>query len=133
MRARSLRFVPALALALLAACDDPTQAVCPAVVVPSLEVTVVDDATGTDLTQTARGWWITGDASDALLRTGPGNPLQAYGPAGRYALIVQHDGYRTWGRDDIRVIAGECGPRTVEILARLTPAGGIRASSSPAD
>lgn len=116
---RLLRPAAALVLALLAACEEDGTGVCPAVVVPSLEVTVLDDETGTDLTRTARGWWISDAYSDELFGSDIGGPLFAYGPPGRYSVIVQHEGYATWGRDDIRVLPGECGPRTVRLTVRL--------------
>jgi hypothetical protein len=123
------------ALALLAACDgDNGTGPCPAtdvqtlVAVPSLQVTVVDSASGTDLTRTAQGWFVSAGRTDELAGSALGGPLYGYGPAGRYSVIVQHEGYRTWGRDDIRVRAGECGPITEEITVRMAPAGGIRAS-----
>ena len=119
MRIPLLRPGAALALALLAACDDSGTGVCPGVVVPALEVTVVDAASGADLTRTARGVWVSGSYADDLFGSDIGGPLYAYGPAGRYSVIVQHAGYEAWGRDDIRVLPGECGPRTVRITARL--------------
>jgi hypothetical protein len=129
--AKRIRLVPALAL--LAACEEDGTGICPAVVVPALEVTVVDDGSGANVSDAARGWWISGEQSRSLEGSPLGGPLLAYGPAGRYALIVQHAGYQTWGRDDIRVVPGECGPQTVQVIARLVPAGGVPASFSPTD
>jgi hypothetical protein len=122
MRIPHLALPAALAAALLAACDgdEPTRA-CPAVLVPALEVTVVDAEDDSELTLGAHGWWVSSDYTDELVGSAFGGPLFAYGPAGRYGVIVQREGYQTWGRDDIRVAAGRCGPRTVEIVARLEP------------
>lgn len=110
-----------LAAALLSACDGEPTGACLAVVVPALEVTVVDAEDGTELSLTARGWWVSGDYTDELVGSALGGPLYAYGPEGRYGVIIQHEGYQTWGRDDIHVAQGRCGPRTVQVEARLEP------------
>jgi hypothetical protein len=112
--------VPFCAL-LLAACEDPGGVTaCPDILRPSLQVEVVDSATGARRTGNARGWWITGDQTGPLER----NPLAsdgllAYGPAGAYSLIIQVNGYRSWGRDDLRVEGDACGPRTLEVRAEV--------------
>ena len=117
-----IKLAAALGIALLAACDgDGGTGICPAEVVPALRVTVVDDETGADLSLTARGWWIHEEYADDLIGSVTGGPLHAFGPPGRYAVIVEHEGYQSWGRDNIRVTAGACGPRTLDITARLEP------------
>lgn len=83
----------------------------------SLQVAVVDSVTGQGLLPGARGVWIVGTETDSLRHWG--NTLAALGPAGRYAVAVQAPGYRAWARSDIRVRAGECGPKMEEITARL--------------
>ena len=121
MRARRLALLlPALAL--LAACDDTgTGTVCPAIPVPAVRIVVVDSATSVDLGRSATGWWVSGERRGVLEK----NFLQAeidllaYGPAGGYSVIVQHEGYQTWGRNDVRVRDGECGPQTVTLRAEL--------------
>jgi hypothetical protein len=120
MRARFLGLLSALAL--LAACDDTgTNTVCPALPGPAVRVVVVDSATSVDLGRSATGWWVSGERSGVLEK----NFLQAeidllaYGPAGRYSIIVQEPGYQTWGRSDVRVREGECGPETVVLRAEL--------------
>ncbi len=120
MRARILGLLPALAL--LAACDDTgTNTVCPAVPVPAVRVVVVDSATSVDLGRSATGWWVTGEHRGVLEKNflEAQIDLLAYGPAGRYSVIVQQPGYHTWGRDDIRVRDGQCGPQTVTVRAEL--------------
>ena len=112
-------------LALLAACDGLATGspVCPGVVVPSLEVEVVDAATGANLAGDAEGWWVTGTEAGPLEdHYVPSRLLTGYGPAGRYSVIVQHPGYAVWGRDDVRVARGECGPETVTLRAELVRA-----------
>lgn len=120
---RRARFLLLPALALLAACDGDFltgEAICPAVVVPSLEVEVVDAVTGTNLTPGATGSWVTGRESGTLGEVERTTQyLTVFGPAGRYGVIVQHPGYAVWGRDDVQVNRGTCGPRTVRLRAEL--------------
>jgi hypothetical protein len=141
------RFAPVLAASLLAlaACEgEPTPVICDPMLrdaraslgigapgprrttfapPTAMTVTVLDSLTGRNLSAGARGTWVSGTQADSLYYDG-GDRLTAYGPAGRYALVVQHAGYAAWGTDDVRVSAGECGPRTVQLTARLRPLGG---------
>jgi hypothetical protein len=107
-------------LCLAAACEDtPSQAVCPPVVMPSLQVMVVDSAGGGSLLAAAQGRWIMGTATDSLYHWS--HALVALGPAGRYSVAVEAPGYRPWARSDIRVRPGECGPEMEPVTARLQP------------
>ena len=126
-----LRLVPALAL--LAGCDDTGTGVCPAEVVPAVRVVVVDGATDVDLGRSATGYWVSGERRGLLEKNflEAEIDLMAFGPAGRYSVIVQHPGYATWGRDDIRVRAGNCGPQTVTVLAELTSTRAQSAEVAP--
>ena len=81
-------------------------------------VTVEDSATGQDLSAGARGTYVRGELADSLRHDLAGR-LTAYGPAGRYSLVVQHPGYAPWGSDEVRVAADQCGPDTQEVTARL--------------
>lgn len=119
------RTVGALLLPMLslAACQD-TPAICPLpmdvgvfVVVPSLQVAVVDSATGQSLVPGAQGRWIVGTQTDSLRYWN--DRLAAFGPTGRYSVAVAAPGYRPWARSDIRVRAGDCGPEMEEVTARL--------------
>lgn len=120
IRAR-LRLAPALAL--LAACDGDFltgEAICPAVVVPSLRVEVVDAVTGANLVPGATGSWVTGKESGTLGDVElTSQYLTVFGPAGRYRVTVQHAGYAGWSRDDVQVSRGACGPETVRLRAAL--------------
>lgn len=139
---RRLIALPLLALALaLAACDDepPTACFLPnasagdlssaggstlsIAALPAVLVAVQDSVTGEDLAPGARGAFVVGTYADSL-RHGWDGPLVAWGPAGRYSLVVQRAGYAIWGTNDVRVVAGDCGPRTETITARLQPAPG---------
>jgi hypothetical protein len=118
--------LPVPALALLAACggDSMGGAICPAVVVPSLRVEVVDAATGANLASGATGSWVTGGRTDAMQSLEiPPRYLTAFGPAGRYSVFVQHPGYAVWGRDNVQVAPGQCGPQTVTLRAELMADG----------
>lgn len=137
--------LPLLAFALSAcggetfvACDPPSASLSSAAFVPggpsrlsqaaqvALWVTVMDSVTGQDLSAGAAGAFVTGvnGAFADSLRHDFNARLTAYGPAGRYTLVVQHPGYAVWGADDVRVTAGRCGVNSQEVTARLRPTGG---------
>lgn len=120
---RRARFLLLPALALLAACDGDFltgEAICPAVLAASLEVEVVDAGTGANLASGASGAWVTGRESGTLGGVDrPTQYLTVFGPAGRYSVMVQHPGYAVWGRDDVQVNRGTCGPQTVRLRAEL--------------
>ena len=86
-------------------------------------VSVVDSVTGADLTAGASGTFVTRTFADSLRHDYP-TLLTAYGPAGRYSVMVQHPGYATWGTDDVRVEPDECGLETAQVVARLQRTGG---------
>ena len=44
-----------------------------------------------------------------------------YGRPGTYTLRIERPGYQLWDTAGVRVIADECGPITVHLLARLSP------------
>lgn len=91
---------------------------------PAVWVTVVDSATGHNLSDGATGSYVSGAVADSLRHHVP-TTLVAYGPAGRYSVVVQHPGYATWGRDDLRVSTGECGELdAAQVTARLRRLGG---------
>lgn len=123
---RTLILVPLLAAA---ACDGDNGVSCPPVaqslstsptslvVRPAVEVTVVDSASGNSLAPGARGAFVTGQVADSLRHAGA--TLTAYGPAGRYSVVVQVGGYQLWAQDDVQVRAGECSFQTVHLTARM--------------
>ena len=133
--------IPALLALALAACDGdepPTYCVLPNVSVgtpasgplelsiapqPAVVVLVQDSVTGADLVPGATGAFVVGNFADSLRHQFNG-PLVAWGPAGRYSLVVQHPGYATWGTDQVRVTAETCGPHTETVTARLQRLGG---------
>lgn len=136
---RRLNLLPLLALS-LAACDgEESPVVC---ALPSVSTTgsgpartsiaapaavlvaVQDSASGTNLAPGAEGAYVVGTFADSL-RHGFDGRLEAWGPAGRYALVVQYPGYATWGMDDVQVPDGGCGPRTVTLTARMQRLGGM--------
>ena len=129
--------LPLLALALAAcedsvvACDQPGNLRASAQLAPgtgprrlsevapvAVRVTVVDSVTGTNLSAGATGSYVIGTLADSL-RHDFNSLLVAYGPSGRYTLVVQHAGYAAWGRDDVHVAADQCGLETLELTARM--------------
>jgi hypothetical protein len=123
--------LPLLALA-LGACDGETLVQCtlasatlrgssdrlPIAPQHAVRVTVVDSVSGTNLAAGASGAFVTGTYADSLRHDYP-TLLTAYGPAGRYGVVVQHPGYAAWGMDDVRVELEECGVETAEVTARM--------------
>jgi hypothetical protein len=133
---RLLPVLPLLAIA-LAACDGddavdgcppvpdllPTGASTPREVrLPApyaVAVEVVDSLSGENLAAGATGAWVTGSTADSLRHDLP-QLLTAYGPAGRYSLIVQYPGYYLWGVNDVVVRETECGfLEEARVTARL--------------
>jgi hypothetical protein len=121
--ARLLGLVPALAL--LAGCDTLLTGgtACPMWIPPSLQVEVVDAVSGANLAPGAEGWWVRDDFTGRLEGDGSQGYLIAHGGVGRHSVIVQHPGYAAWGRDDIRVRRGECGPVMVTVRAEMVRDG----------
>lgn len=133
---RRLSCLPLLALSLAACeegvveCTPPPNALAAAApeglntIAPvAVWVTVVDSATGQNLSAGATGAYVSGEMADSLRHDYP-TLLTAYGLPGRYTVVVQHPGYAPWGSDEVRVRAGTCGPKAAEVTARLRPAGG---------
>lgn len=116
-----MRLAIAAAGLVFAGCEDTgTGAICPDVAVPSIELQVVDAATGANLVPGMAAGWVSGQTAGPFVGSDPlGTEVVAYGPPGRYSVIVQHPGYVAWGRDDIRVAPGTCGPRTVSLRAAM--------------
>jgi hypothetical protein len=122
---RAILLAP-LALA-LAACDGDSPLVCalPAASLSSspvfsaaVLVSVQDSLTGADLSAASSGAYVVGTYADSLYH-GWDAELAAFGPAGRYTLVVQHAGYATWGTDRVRVPEGGCEAQTQRITAKL--------------
>jgi hypothetical protein len=119
--------VPLLVLALSAcgedgvvACDRPDDTSAERLFAApfSVLVTVVDSATGNNIAATATGAFVTGTVADSLRHDFP-TLLAAYGPAGRYSLVVQHPGYASWGTTRVQVGTDECGIEPATVTARL--------------
>lgn len=103
---------------------------CTANFVFGLRVTVVDSAAGAppdSASMVARS----GSFVDSV---GPRRPVQlvaneppvlvlpsAGERAGTYDVVVHSPGYQDWTRNNIRVTAGRCHVRPVDLLARLHP------------
>ena len=109
-----------------AACGDSGGPVCPPVEVLAVEVEVRDAQTEEFRADSARGVAQDGTFIDSLLIVRyegadmvPAALGGAYGRPGTYALRIERPGYQPWDTAGVRVIADECGPITVHLLARL--------------
>ncbi len=111
-----------------AACGDSAGAVCPPVETLAVEVEVRDAQTEEFRADSARGVAQDGTYTDSLMIVRydgadmvPAALGGAYGRPGTYTLRIERPGYQPWDTAGVRVIAGECGPITVHLLARLVP------------
>jgi hypothetical protein len=122
MRAARLPWAAA-ALAMRAGCDLPGGTVmCDTGILPTLQVEVVDAVSDENLVTGADGSWVADDFTGELRDEDfSSRYLIGYAPAGRLSVIVQHPGYAVWGRDDVRIPRGECGPELKTIRAQLVP------------
>jgi hypothetical protein len=112
-----------------AACGDSSGPVCLPVERLAVEVEVRDAQTGALRADSARGVAQDGTFTDSLLIVRyegadivPAALGGAYGRPGTYTLRIERPGYQLWDTAGLRVIADECGPITVHLLARLSPA-----------
>jgi hypothetical protein len=113
----------AAALLALGACEaisDPI--VCPAYIPPAVTVTVLDSITGANVTGGATV--VLGNGTSMESRVGlPGaSEVDLGGRAGTYTVTASQSGYLTWTKTGVKVEKGECGVRTVQLVARLKPA-----------
>lgn len=112
-----------------AACGDSSGPVCLPVERLAVEVEVRDAQTGALRADSARGVAQDGTFTDSLLIVRyegadivPAALGGAYGRPGTYTLRIERPGYQLWDTAGVRVLADECGPITVRLLARLSPA-----------
>ncbi len=112
-----------------AACGDSSGPVCLPVERLAVEVEARDAQTGALRADSARGVAQDGTFTDSLLIVRyegadivPAALGGAYGRPGTYTLRIERPGYQLWDTAGVRVIADECGPITVHLLARLSPA-----------
>jgi hypothetical protein len=120
--------LPAL-FALATACErggDPF--VCPPVFIPAVRVTVVDSLAGNNLL--AGSSLVLRNAAGAVIDSAmvpafaesPPTTISLGGGNGTYSLTVNRFAYRPWTKTAIHVEPGDaCGPRTVDVTARLVP------------
>lgn len=118
-------------LALAAGCDGLGPVDCPAVISLGVEVEIRDATTDAFIAHRATGFVTEGSFRDSLrligsLRVGEEIVGTRKGGAderaGTYAVEITAPGYAPWVRSGIRVRDGECGVRTVRLVARLQPA-----------
>lgn len=116
---------------LLPACEIFAPGDCPLSAEPAIEVYITDATTGAPRAADASGFVRDGAFTDSLsASTFNGDDVMTSRRAaderpGLYDITIQHPGYHTWTREDVRVRDGECNVQTREIAARLTPVGGF--------
>ena len=112
--------IPLLALAACAEISDPVA--CPAYIPSALQVTVQDSVTGANVTPGATLVLRDGAYADSVTAP-PIVSAVGLGPnrAGTFTLTVRQSGYQTWTKTGIEVEEGQCGARTVDVVARLKP------------
>lgn len=113
----------------LAACEtisEPVPVVCPGVVPPSVNVTVLDSISGANVTPGATLVLRNATIADSVVvpTAPPGLTSMGVGEdrTGTFTLTVRQAGYRPWTRANVAVERGRCGALTVSVTARLTPA-----------
>lgn len=121
-----------LCLGALTACSGadrvtPPDVYCTASIEPGLVVYIEDAVTGQPQAEGAMAVATDGAYSESL-RGGVSNGVTllalqgASERAGLYQLRVEKPGYQAWTRSNVRVLAGECHVRTVQVTAKLQPA-----------
>lgn len=131
---RSIRRAAVAALAAapllwLNGCELLDPDVCTAVVMPGIEVQVYDSVSGQVAAVGARGYVQDGAYVDSLrpYRFMASDPSTLYALSaaperpGRYDVVVEKEGYRTWTRSDVRVDDGRCHVRSAVLRAELAP------------
>ena len=114
----------AAALLGLAACDMLSgPVICPAIVPPSVIVTVQDSVTGANVTPGATvelrsGTFVTSEVG----LEGWGSVSVGGNRTGTFTVTVSRTGYQTWTKTGVEVEEGPCGARTVQLTVRLKPA-----------
>jgi hypothetical protein len=112
--------LPLLALAACAEISDPV--VCPAYIPPSVRVTAQDSVTGANVTPGATLVLRSGAYVDSVTVPPIANSASVgEGRTGTFTLTVRQTGYQGWTKTGIKVEEGQCGARTVDVVARLKP------------
>jgi hypothetical protein len=127
--AKTPLMVPAALMLSAAACGDGLEPVCLPVERPAVEVEVRDVHTEEFRADSARGVAQDGTYTDSLLivryhgaEITPAALGGAYGRAGTYTVRIERVGYQPWDTVGVHVLADRCGPLTVQLVARLSPA-----------
>jgi len=120
--------VPAALMLSTAACADGLEPCLP-IERLAVEVEVRDAQTEEFRADSARGVAQDGTYTDSLLIVRyhgadivPAALGGAYGRPGTYTLRVERAGYQPWDTVGVHVQADRCGPITVQLVARLSPA-----------
>lgn len=124
---RAVRASVALTLLGVSGCQWPfSPGACTTEARPGLRIAVLDSATGASLVpaRVVASAGVYADTAVVITGSAPTAATDAtYGLAherpGVYSVTVERAGFRPWHRDGIRVRAGECHVRTVEMTARL--------------
>jgi hypothetical protein len=111
----------------LGACREIAEpGVCPAILAPSARVTVLDSISGANITPGASAILRNATVADSVMAP-EGSPVTVMGVGegrvGTFTLTVRKPGYQAWIKRNLKVENGRCGAQTVDVTARLKPAG----------
>lgn len=115
---RGLCLVSAVLVLSQAGCESPTdELVCPAVILPSFEISVFEALTSEPV-EGPLVWTRTGTRTDTL-EVADHRAFGPWGISGTFDVSVTKVGYSDWFREDVVVEQGPCGPTTVRLDAFL--------------
>lgn len=101
--------------------------VCPASIDPAVVVEVRNAVSGAPEAKNARGRLIDGSYSDSMRvasLNSEGLPIALEGAderAGTYAVLIEKQGFESWSQSGIDASEGECGVKTEQLTAVLSP------------
>src|SRR5215210_6675103 len=114
----------ALPLLALAGCSLSDPVVCPTIVPQAFHVMAQDSVSGANVLPGASVVARDGAYADSVVAPPIVTAMGVGGNRpGTYTVTVRQSGYQVWSKSGLKVEDGACGVRTVDVTARLQPAG----------